>query len=129
MLINSECVAQAPSRQVALAPSRGTAAAGSRQTADLGLGAILRDCGHAGPAVEAGRKAGIWGGGDRAAAGYVPGQLAVSPAKASQLQASGAANSAVQNSSYEDNYIQMTRLVPAFRGEVGPHPMREPGPA
>jgi len=128
MLINSECVAQAPSRQVALAPSRGTAAAGSRRTAGFGPGAILPDRGYAGPAVEAGQKAGIWGGGDRAAAAYLPGQIAVSPAKASQLQA-GVANSAVQNSSYQHNYIQMTRLVPAFRGEVGPHSVREPGPA
>jgi len=137
MLINSECVAQAPSRQVALATSRRAAAAGSRQLAGLGLGAVVCEHGRAGLAVEAGTKSGIWSGGGSAAAGYLPGaegsfgagQLAVSPAQASPIQASVVTKIAVYNRTDQHNNIQMTRLVPAFGGEVGPHLGREPEPA
>jgi hypothetical protein len=129
MLINSECVAQAPSRQVALAPSRRAAAAGSLRPDGFGLDAVVRERGQVGLAVEAGWKSGIWSGGDSAAAGYLPGQLAGSPAQAGPFKASFAMKSAVQNSTDPHNNIQVTRLVPASRGGVGPHPVREPGPA
>jgi hypothetical protein len=137
MLMNSDCVVQAPSRQVALAPSCRAAAAGSRQLAGIGLGAVVRERGRTGLAVEAGLKSGIWSGGGSTAAGYLsgpegylqPDQVTVSPAQASPIQASVVMKSTVQNSTDQHNSIQVTRLVPAFRGGVGPYPGREPGPA
>ena len=114
MLINSDCVVQAPSRRVALAPSQ--------QLAGFGPDAVVRERGWAGLAVKAGRKSGIWSGGASAAAGYLPGLEG-------SFQASVVAKSTVQNSTDQHNTIQVTRLVPASRGEVGPHPVREPGPA
>ena len=136
MLINSQCVAEAPSRRAATA--------GSRRLAEFGLGAVVRPRGQGRLAAEAGRMSGIGGGGDNAAAGYLasfagsfqPGQLAASPVQASKVQASVVTKSAsvvtkstVQNSTDQHNSIQAIRLVPASRGEVGPYPVREPGPA
>ena len=129
MLINSQCVAEAPSRRAATA--------GSRRLAEFGLGAVVRPRGQGRLAAEAGRMSGIGGGGDNAAAGYLasfagsfqPGQLAASPVQASKVQASVVTKSTVQNSTDQHNSIQAIRLVPASRGEVGPYPVREPGPA
>jgi hypothetical protein len=79
---------------------------------------------------------GIWGGGN-AATGYLPdlgsafqrGQLASGPVQPGALQVSAITKSTVQNSTDQHNTIQVTRLVPATRGGVGPYPVREPGPA
>lgn len=138
MLINSECVAPAPSRQVALASSRRAAAAGPRQLAGFGPGAVMPECGRADLTVEGGRKSGVWSGGP-AAASYLAGRLAISPALQSPIQASVVTKRTVQNSTVQNstdqnstdqhNSIQVTRLVPAFPGGVGPHPGREPRPA
>lgn len=119
MLINSQCVAEAPSRCVATADPRQLA------IFDLGLVALVR--GRKDLAAGAGWMSGIEGGGNNAAADYLlglaagfqPGQPASGPAQAST----------VQNSTDQHNTIQVTRLVPASRGGVGPHPGREPEPA
>jgi hypothetical protein len=131
MLINPECVAQAPSRPVALAPSRRAPAAGSRGEAGFGPAVVLRQRGWAGPATGAGRNSGIWCG-ESAAAGYLPGaegsfrlgQRAVSFGESSVVT-----NSTAYNSTNQHNNMQVARLLPALKGEVGPHPEREPGPA
>jgi hypothetical protein len=128
MLINSQCVAEAPSRRVATA--------GSRRSAGFGLGAVVRVRGRGDLGAGVGPMSGIWGGADKAA-GYLPGfagsllpgQLAANPAQPSTSRARVVTKSAVQNSTDKHNTIQVTRLVPAGRGEVGPHPVREPGPA
>jgi hypothetical protein len=131
MLINPECVAQAPSRPVALAPSSRAAAAGSRRQAGFGPGAVLRERGWAGPATDAGRKSGIWCG-ESAAAGYLPGvegSFRLGQRAVSSGQSSVVTNSTAYNSTNQHNNMQVTRLLPAPKGEVGPHPEREPGPA
>jgi hypothetical protein len=133
MLINSQCVAEAPSRRVATA--------GSRRLAEIGLGAVVPLHGRGDLGAGAGWMSGIRGGADKAT-GYLPGvagsfrpaQLAVSPVRPSTLQATVDTKSTVQNSTDQHstdqhNTIQVTRLVPATRGGVGPHPVREPGPA
>ena len=128
MLINSHCVAEAPSRRVAIA--------GSRRSAEFGLGAVVHVRGRGDLGAGAGSMSGSWGGADKAA-GYLPGfagslqpgQLAANPVQPSTLHASIVTKNAVQNSTDKHNTIQVTRLVPASRGEVGPHPVREPGPA
>ena len=128
MLINSHCVAEAPSRRVAIA--------GSRRSAGFGLGAVVRVRERGNLGAGAGSMAGSWAGAD-SATGYLPGfavsltpgQLAAHPVQPSTLQVSVITKSAVQNSTDKHNTIQVTRLVPASRGEVGPHPVREPGPA
>ncbi|HEY7324974.1 MAG TPA: hypothetical protein VH520_09120 [Streptosporangiaceae bacterium] len=87
-------------------------------------------------AAEVGGMSGIRGGAYKTA-GYLPGldgslrsgPLAASPAQPSTLQASAVMKSTVQSSTYQHNCIQVTRLVPASRGGVGPHPGKEPGPA
>lgn len=129
MLITSICVAEAPSRRAATADSR--------ELAGFGLGAIVRADGPADLAAEAGRMSGMWRGCDKARVGYLsglagsfqPGQLAAGPVQAGTFHASVVTKSTVQISNYQHNTIQVTRLVPASRGEVGPHPVREPGPA
>jgi hypothetical protein len=128
MLINSQCVAEAPSRRVATA--------GSRRLAEIGLGAVVPVRGRGDLGAGVGWMSGIRGGADKAA-GYLPGvarafrpgQLAATPVQPSTLQATVVTKSTVQNSTDQHNTIQVTRLVPASRGEVGPHPVREPGPA
>ena len=133
MLMNSECVAQAPSRPVALAPSHLAAPAGPGRLAGLGLGAVVCERGRASLVGEGGWKSGTHGGGDKAAASYLPGlegSFRLGQPMASQFQASNVRNSTVDNNSTDQhNTIQVTRLVPAFRGGVGPHPGREPRPA
>ncbi len=129
MLINSVRVAEAPSRCVATA--------GSRRLAGFGLGAVVRVRGQADLAAEAGRMSGVRRGGGNARLGYLPGladsvrpgQLAGSPVQARTLRSSVVTKSTVQISNYQHNTIQVTRLVPAGPGGVGPHPVREPGPA
>ena len=100
MLINSECVAQAPSRPVALAPSHRAAPAGPGRLAKFGQGAIVREHGRAGLADEGGWKSGTCGG-DKAAAGYLPaleGSFRLGRPMASQFQASTVQASTVQAS-------------------------------
>ena len=129
MLINSLRAAEAPSGCAATA--------GSRRLAGFGLGAVVGVRGQADLAAEAGRMSGVWDCGDIARISYLPaladsfrpGQLACSPVQASTLQSSVVTKSTVQIRNYQHNTIQVTRLVPAGRGEVGPHPVREPGPA
>jgi hypothetical protein len=129
MLINSQCVAEAPSGRVVTADSR--------RQAEFGVGAVVHARGRADTAAGAGRMSGIWGGSGKAAAGYLPdlgsefqrGQLASGPVQPGTLQVSVITKSPVQNSTDQHNTIQVTRLVPATRGGVGPHPVREPGPA
>lgn len=128
MLINSQCVAEAPSGRVVTADSR--------SLAELGLGAVVHVRGRADIAAGAGRMSGIWGGGN-AAAGYLPdlgsnfqpGRLTSGPVQPRTCQVSVVTKSTVQNSTDQHNTIQVTRLVPATRGGVGPHPAREPWPA
>jgi len=117
MLINSQCVAEAPSR---------CAATADPQLAIFDLGLVARVRGRKDLAAGAGWMSGISGGNNAAAgyllglaAGFQPGQPASGPAKAST----------VQTSTDQHNTIQVTRLVPASREGVGPHPGREPGPA
>jgi len=128
MLIQSHGVAEAPSCCVATA--------GSRRSAEFGLGAVVRVRGRGNLGAGVGSMASSWGGTDKAAvylpgfAGSLrPGQLAAHPVQPSAVQASVVTKNAVQNSTDKHNTIQVTRLVPASRGEVGPHPVREPGPA
>jgi hypothetical protein len=141
MVSNSRRIAGAPSRRFAEAPSHPFAAAAPR-LAELGLRAVVRERGRAVPAAEGGHLVGIQPGGGNAAAGYLPdgggafrrGPLAGNPIQASPIQAgvgtkSTAQISTVQNSTDKHNSIQMTRLVPASWGELGPHRGKEPGPA
>jgi hypothetical protein len=114
MLINMPCVPEAP--------SRGASAAGSRRLADLGPGALVRTRGRGDLAAEAGYLPGLAG-------SFRPAQVAASPVQTGILQVSVVTKSTVQNSNDKHNTIQVTRLVPATQGEVGPHPVREPGPA
>jgi hypothetical protein len=148
MLITSDCVAGTPSCRTAEVPSRRVAPVASRRLAGFGPGAVVRERGLAGPAAEVGN----WCGGDTAMAGYLPGlegsvqfgqvanqagrtqaaeiqasKIQASEIQASKIQASTATKSTVQNGT--DQHNTMTRLVPAFWGEVGPHPAREPWPA
>ena len=124
------------SHRVAEAPSRRAATAGSGRSAEFGLGAVVHVRGRGDLGAGAGSMSGSWGGTDKGA-GYLPGfacplqpgQLAANPVQPSTVQASIVTKSAVQNSTDKHNTIQVTRLVPASRGEVGPHPVREPGPA
>lgn len=128
MLINSPCVAEAPSRRVATA--------GSRRLADIGLGAAVRVSGRGDLAAEVGGMSGIRSGAYKAA-GYLPGlegsfrsgPLAASPVQPGTQQASVVMKTTVQSSTDQHNTIQVARLVPASRGGVGPHPGKEPGPA
>jgi hypothetical protein len=137
MLINSECVALAPPRPVALAPSHRAAPAGTGRLAGLGQGTVVCERGLAGLADEAGWTSGAWDGGDKAAVGYQPGlegsfrpgQPMAGQHQATTVQASNVRKSAADNSTDQHNTIQVTRLVPAFRGGVGPHPGKEPWPA
>jgi hypothetical protein len=127
MLINSPCVAEAPSR---------VATAGSRRLADIGLGAVVRVSGRGDLATELGSMSGIRGGAFKAG-GYLPGRkgsfrsgpLAASSVQPGTLQASVVTKSTVQSSTNQHNTIQVARLVPASRGGVGPHPGKEPWPA
>ena len=127
MLINSQCVAEAPSR---------VATAGSRRLADIGLGAVVRVSGRGDLATELGSMSGIRGGASKAG-GYLPGRegsfrsgpLAARSVQPGTLKASVATKSTVQSSSNQHNTIQVALLVPASRGGVGPHPGKEPGPA
>jgi hypothetical protein len=133
MLINSYCVAGAPSRRVAEARSRGVAAAASRSQAGFGPGAIVRERRRAFPVADSGSLAGIWTGGANDAAGYLPGcggALRRNPLARGPVQAGVVTKSIANNSNDKHNSIQMTRPVPASWGEVGPHRVREqPGPA
>jgi hypothetical protein len=127
MLINSPCVAEAPS---------GVATAGSRRPADIGLGALVRVSGRGDLATELGSMSGTRGGASTAG-GYLPGgqgsfrsgPLAASSVQPGTLQASVVIKSTVQSSTNQHNTIQVARLVPASRDGVGPHPGKEPGPA
>ena len=114
MLINSQCVAEAPSRRAVTA--------GSRRLATFGLAADMPVQGRGQLAAEAGYLPDLAG-------AFRLGQLASGPAQPSTLQVSTAKKSTVQNGTYQHNSIQVTRLVPASREGVGPHPGREPGPA
>lgn len=129
MLITMRCVAEVPSRAQAasrpvLAPSLPVPAAPSRVRGQADL------------AAGAGFMRGGWSGGTKAAAGYLPGiagsfrigQLAAIPAQAGPAQMR-TTKKTVHNTTDQQNSIQETRLVPVSRGEVGPHPAREPGPA
>jgi hypothetical protein len=158
MLITSDCVAGTPSCRTAEVPSRRVAPVASRRLAGFGPGAVVRARGLAGPAAEAGNwrggdtamagyLPGLEGSVQLGQAANQAGRTQIgeiqaskiqaskiqaskiqaSKIQASKIQASTATKSTVQNGT--DQHNTMTRLVPAFWGEVGPHPAREPWPA
>jgi len=129
MVINSQSVVGVPSRQLAEVPSRQVAAA-PRRPDGFGPCAAVRERGLAVPVADGGYLPGIWTGGGNDAAGYLPGSGgAFKRGPLAGIQAGFATNSTVDNSNDQHNTIKMARLVPASRGEVGPHRVREPGPA
>ena len=134
MLITSYRVAGAPSRRTAEVPSCRVAPAASLRLAGFGPGAVARERGLAGHSARAGYQAGSWRG--DSAAGYLPGLEGSFQLGQIAIQASGDTKRTVQIGTVKISTVQnstdhntMTRLVPAFRGGVGPHPPREPWPA
>ena len=127
-MVNSRSVAGVPSCRAAEAPSRPTAASAPRRPDGFRLGTVVRKRDLAVPAAGSGYLAGIGIGGGIAAAGDqlgLGGAFRSGPFSGNPIVVT---KSTVHNSTDQHNN-QMTRLVPASWGEVGPHRAREPEPA
>ena len=137
MLINTLASAVAPEADAGF-----DAAMVTRPLAGFGPGAAVRERSWNALLVGSGApQAGIAGAGAAAAGGFGlsvvdavrltqarPGGVKGSTVQISTVQNSTVQNSTVQNSTVQHDTDQMTRLYPATRGGVGPHPAREPGP-